>query len=144
MAEAILDATVGGRFRAHSAGSHPAGAVHPCAIELLKRNGLWREELRSKSWEEFARPGSPAMDFVFTVCGRAAREACPSWPGRPMTAHWGVDDPAAVRGTDDEIHRAFVTAFTILQRRIQLFVSLPLQSLDALALKKNLDDIGRA
>jgi len=144
MAEAILDAAGGGRFRAHSAGSHPAGAVHPRAIELLKRNGLWREELRSKSWEEFARPGSPAMDFVFTVCGRAAREACPSWPGQPMTAHWGVDDPAAVQGSDDEVRRAFVTAFTILQRRIQLFVSLPLQSLDALALKRNLDHIGRS
>jgi len=144
MGEAILNATGAGRYRAFSAGSHPTGRVNPYAIELLQRNRLPTEGLRSKAWDEFAAPGAPALHFVFTVCDQAVSEMCPVWPGQPMTAHWGVPDPAAVKGTDDEKRKAFLAAFTVLQRRISLFVSLPLHKLDALALKSKLDDIGRS
>jgi protein-tyrosine-phosphatase len=144
MCEAILSAMGAGRFKAFSAGSHPAGRVNPYAIELLQRNRLPTESLRSKKWDEFAAPGAPRLHFVFTVCDQAAAEMCPVWPGQPMTAHWGVPDPAAVQGSDDEKRKAFVATFAALSRRISLFVSLPLHRLDQLALKRKLDDIGRA
>lgn len=143
LAEAILNAMGKGRFKGYSAGSHPAGKVNPFALELLERNRLPTEGLRSKAWDEFAVTGAPAMHFVFTVCDQAAAELCPVWPGQPMTAHWGVADPAAVQGGDDEKRRAFLKAYTLLQRRISLLVSLPLDKLDRFALKKRLDDIGR-
>ena len=144
MAEAYLNAAGNGRFAAFSAGSHPGGKVNPFALELLQKNRIDTEGLRSKSWEEFARPGAPALDFVFTVCDNAAGEVCPIWPGQPMSAHWGVNDPAAVEGTDEEKRRAFFRAYAELSTRINLFLSLPLGKLDRLVLKKKLDEIGRS
>jgi protein-tyrosine-phosphatase len=144
LAEATLNAIGKGRFRAFSAGSHPAGRVNPYAIELLQKNRLPTEDLRSKSWDEFARPDAPALDFVFTVCDNAAGEVCPVWPGQPMTAHWGVADPAAVEGSDEAKRKAFFTAWSQLQHRLSIFVSLPLDKLDRLALKQRLDDIGKS
>ena len=143
MGESILNAMGAGLFKAYSAGSHPTGRVNPYAIELLQRNRMPTESLRSKNWEEFAAPGAPHLDFVFTVCDQAASEMCPVWPGQPMTAHWGVPDPAAVDGTDDEKRKAFIAVYRLLSRRICLFVSLPLNKLDGLALKSRLDEIGK-
>jgi arsenate reductase len=144
LAEVLLNAIGKGRFTAHSAGSHPAGKVNPFALELLVKNRLPVEGLRSKSWDEFARPGAPEMDFVFTVCDQAAGEMCPVWPGQPMSAHWGINDPAAVEGTDEECRREFFRAFNELQNRLLIFVSLPLDKLDRLSLQRKLDEIGRA
>ena len=132
-----------GKFQAYSAGSHPRGEVNPFALELLKRSRISMEGLRSKSWDEFAQQGAPVMDFVFTVCDQAAGEQCPYWPGQPMTAHWGVPDPAAVEGSDDQKRKAFADAFLVLRRRIELFASLPLDKLDRLALQKQVTEIGR-
>jgi protein-tyrosine-phosphatase len=143
LGEALLNALGQGRFRAFSAGSHPAGRVNPYALELLVKNRIATEGLRSKSWDEFAAPGAPALDFVFTVCDSAAAEACPVWPGQPMSAHWGIPDPAAAEGTDDDKRRAFLEAFAVMQRRISLLVNLPLRSLDRLSLQKQLSDIGK-
>jgi len=143
LAEAILNRLGAGTFKAYSAGSHPKGRVHPEALQLLSRNGYSTERLRSKSWDEFAEPGAPKMDFVFTVCDNAAGEVCPIWPGQPMTAHWGIADPAAVQGSDEVKRRAFLRAFSELSTRINLFMSLPLDKLDRLVLKKKLDQIGR-
>ena len=143
LAEAILNRLGKGRFRAYSAGSHPTGQVNPLAIEQLQRAHLPVEGLRSKNWDEFATPDSPPLDFVFTVCDRAAGEVCPVWPGQPMTAHWGIEDPAAIEGSEDANRRAFALAFTQISRRISIFVSLPLAKLDAMSLKEKLDDIGR-
>ena len=143
MAEAYLNASGNGRFAAYSAGSHPGGKVNPFALELLRKNRIDTEGLRSKSWDEFARPGAPALDFVFTVCDNAAGEVCPFWPGQPMTAHWGIQDPAAVQGTDEDKRKAFLRAFSELSTRINLFMSLPLGKLDRLVLKKKLEEIGR-
>src|SRR5438876_7831381 len=126
LAEAYLNHAGRGRFTAHSAGSHPAGRVNPFALELLREDGLPTAEARSKSWDEFAAPGAPKIDFVFTVCDSAAAEVCPVWPGHPVTAHWGVPDPAAVAGTDEQKRRAFKDAFTALARRIDLFLALPM------------------
>lgn len=142
LAEAILNHVGGERFRAFSAGSHPGGQVNPFAIELLERNGMAVADLRSKNWDEFATPGAPAMDFVFTVCDNAAGEVCPVWPGKPMTAHWGIEDPAAVEGSDDEKRRAFLKAFTEMNRRISLFANLPIDKLDTMVIKRELDQIG--
>jgi protein-tyrosine-phosphatase len=143
MAESILNRHGLGRFKAHSAGSHPTGKVHPMALELLERYNYPTARLRSKSWHEFAGPDAPALHFVFTVCDRAAGEACPVWPGQPMTAHWGVDDPAAFVGPDDRKLRLFRDVYFQLERRIQIFTNLPIASLDRLSLKKRLDEIGR-
>jgi protein-tyrosine-phosphatase len=145
LAEAIMNnlATTGGRFHAYSAGSIPKGHPHPMALDLLRKNHISTDGLRSKPWDEFAAPGAPQLDFVFTVCDQAAAEPCPVWPGQPMTAHWGVPDPAAAEGTDAQIAGAFRDAFLILQRRIELFANLPVRSLDRMALKKRLDEIGR-
>jgi arsenate reductase (thioredoxin) len=142
MAEAILNHRGGPAYAAHSAGSHPAGTVRPEALAQLKRAHIPTEGLRSKGWDEFARPGSPLLHFVFTVCDNAANEVCPIWPGQPMTAHWGVPDPAAVTGDAAQVERAFRNAFFLLDRRIGLFLSLPLATLDRLALKKAVDHIG--
>lgn len=144
LAEACLNAKGRGSFTGYSAGSHPAGAVNPFALELLNKNRIDTAELRSKSWDEFARPGAPRMHFVFTVCDQAAGEVCPVWPGQPVTAHWGVDDPARADGSDDEKRKAFLRAFAVLSNRINLFLSLPLDELDRLVLKGKLDDIGRS
>jgi arsenate reductase (thioredoxin) len=145
LAEALLnDSAIGqGRFRAFSAGSHPKGAVHPMALETLRANHLPTDGYRSKSWEEFSGPGAPPLDFVITVCDQAAAESCPVWPGQPMTAHWGIADPAAVQGSDDDKRRAFREAITHLRRRIDLLVSLPFERLDRLSLQDRLRDIGR-
>ncbi len=143
MAEAILNFKGHQTFTAYSAGSHPAGTVRPEAIRQLEIAHVPHTGLRSKSWDEFAKPGAPKLDFVFTVCDNAAKEVCPIWPGQPMTAHWGVPDPAAVKGTEAEIQRAYRDAFMILERRISLFLSLPLASIDTLSLKKEVDEIGR-
>jgi len=143
MAEAILNRKGAPNFKGYSAGSHAKGAVHPGALRQIEMAGLPIEGLRSKNWDEFAKPGAPRMDFVFTVCDNAAKEVCPVWPGHPMTAHWGVADPAAVVGSDEEVARAFREAFVILERRIGLFLSLPLGSLEKLAIQKKIDDIGR-
>jgi arsenate reductase (thioredoxin) len=143
LAEAILNQKGRPHFVAYSAGSHPKGAVHPGALRQLQRAHLPAEGYRSKSWEEFARPGSPRLHFVFTVCDNAANEVCPVWPGQPVTAHWGVPDPAAVQGTEEEVARAFHHAYLMLERRITLFLSLPLAKLDKVALQKQLEDIGR-
>jgi arsenate reductase len=142
MAEAILNHRGRGRFTAYSAGSHPGGKVNPQALRQLELSHLATERLRSKSWDEFAMPGAPKMNFVFTVCDNAAKEVCPIWPGQPLTAHWGVPDPAAVDGSIAQVERAFREAFVTLDRRIGLFLSLPMKSLDALALKKEIDRIG--
>lgn len=143
LAEAFLNAAGGERFRAFSAGSHPKGAVHPLALELLDRQRIATAELRSKSWDEFAAAGAPPLDFVFTVCDHAAAEVCPVWPGQPITAHWGVPDPAAVEGDESARRRAFLTAWTQLSSRIRIFTSLPIPALDRLTLQGRLDDIGR-
>ena len=142
IAEALLNHWGGGRFKAWSAGSQPRGEVHPLALEELRRSGVPAAGARSKSWTEFARPGAPKLDFVLTVCGNAAREQCPVWPGQPITAHWGVDDPAAVSGSEEERRRAFTRALRELDARIKLFVSLPLEALDAIALQERLREIG--
>jgi arsenate reductase len=143
MAEALLNFWSKDRFAAFSAGSHPKGAVHPLALDVLNRSHIPTEHLRSKSWEEFSTPDAPPLHFVFTVCDRAAQEMCPIWPGQPMTAHWGIADPAAVEGTDEEKRRAFNTAFRELDNRIKIFTSLRLDSLDHLALQRQLDRIGK-
>ena len=142
--EVLMNAMGAPRFRAFSAGSHPTGRVNPFAIELLQKNDLPTEGLRSKSWDEFAQPGAPDLDFIFTVCDSAAGEACPLWPGRPVSAHWGVEDPAAVEGDDDAKRRAFFQAFNRLQQRIQLFLSVPIARLDRAALTQRLKEIGRS
>ena len=144
MAEAILTQEGGGRFRAFSAGSQPKGEVHPFAIDLLAREGHDTAFARSKSWEEFATADAPRMDFVFTVCDQAASESCPVWPGQPMTAHWGVPDPAAATGNDAERRFAFADAYRMLSTRISIFVNLPIASLDSLSLSRRLDEIGKA
>ena len=144
MAEAILNHRGRPNFTAFSAGSHPSGKVHPEALRILRNAGLPSDTLRSKAWDEFAKPGAPHLDFVFTVCDNAAKEVCPVWPGQPITAHWGVPDPAAVSGTPQQIERAFRDAFLILERRISLFLSLPLATLDTLAIQKELDRIGQS
>jgi arsenate reductase len=143
LGEAILNRKGKPNFRAFSAGSHPTGKVNPYAIQQLETAGLSTAGLRSKSWDEFARPGAPVMSFVFTVCDNAANEVCPVWPGQPITAHWGVPDPAAVAGSNEQIERAFREAFVTLDRRIGLFLSLPLTSLSSLAIKTQVDHIGR-
>lgn len=133
----------GGKFRGFSAGSHPTGRVHPIALELLQKYHQPIEGLRSKSWDEFSGPNAPRMDFVFTVCDQAAAEVCPAWPGQPMTARWGVPDPAAVQGTEEEQRRAFQDAYMVLTRRINLFACLPFDKLQGLALQEQLDQIGK-
>ena len=145
LAEVILnDLSVGrGRFKGYSAGSHPKGAINPFTLELLQRSRISTEGLRSKSWDEFARADSPQLDFVFTVCDQAAGEACPFWPGQPVTAHWGMPDPAAVEGTDEQKRRAFADTLLVLRRRIELFTSLPFSKLDRLALQKSVSEIGK-
>jgi arsenate reductase (thioredoxin) len=143
IAEALLNFWGRGRFQAHSAGSHPKGSVHPLALEVLRRNRIPAEGARSKSWDEFATSDAPPLDFVFTVCDSAAQEVCPVWPGQPMTAHWGVRDPAAIEGTEDEKFRAFNTAFRELDARLKIFTNLRIDMLDRMALQKQLDDIGR-
>ena len=143
MAEAILNFKGRPRFTAYSAGSHPTGRIRPEALRQIQVAHIPATGFRSKSWEEFSKPDAPKLDFVFTVCDSAAKEACPVWPGQPLTAHWGVPDPAAAVGTPEEIQRAFRDAFFLLDRRISLFLSLPLASIDRLALKKELDSIGR-
>ncbi len=144
LAEAIINAQGRDRFRGFSAGSHPVGRVNPFALALLERQGMSTKSLRSKSWNEFAVPGAPHLDFVFTVCDNAAGEVCPIWPGQPISAHWGVEDPAAIEGSDEDKQKAFFHAFNFLQRRISLFVNLPLTTLDRVGLQKKLADIGRA
>ena len=142
LAEALLEHWGRGRFKAYSAGSFPKGAVHPLALDLLEKAHLATRRLRSKSWDEFATPGAPEMDFVFTVCDQAASEVCPVWPGNPVTAHWGVPDPAAVEGRQDEKSRAFRYAFQALETRIKLLTGLRLEALDRLAVKRKVDEIG--
>lgn len=142
MAEGIMNFKGQPQFTAYSAGSHPSGKVRPEALRQLETAHIATSGFRSKSWDEFSRPDSPKLDFVFTVCDNAANEVCPIWPGQPMTAHWGVPDPAAVKGTEEEVRKAFRDAFLILDRRISLFLSLPLASIDRLALQKKLDSIG--
>ena len=142
MAEAIMNCKGQPTFTAYSAGSHPSGAVRPEAIAELENAHLPTNGLRSKSRDEFAKPDAPKLDFIFTVCDNAAKEVCPIWPGHPMTAHWGIPDPAAVRGTDEEIQRAYREAFVTLERRVSLFLSLPLTTIDKLTIKKQIDKIG--
>jgi arsenate reductase len=144
MAEAILNRRGNGQFTAYSAGSHPSGKPRPEALKQIESAGMSTEGFRSKSWDEFSGPGAPKLDFVFTVCDNAANEQCPYWPGQPMTAHWGIPDPAAVQGTPEEIARAFRDAFVILDRRIGLLLSLPLATLEHLAIKREIDAIGRS
>jgi protein-tyrosine-phosphatase len=144
LAESLVNHWGRGRFRAFSAGSHPKGEVHPIALELLKKMRLPSEGFRSKSWDEFAVPGAAALDFVFTVCDNAAGEVCPYWPGQPMTAHWGVEDPAAVEGPDVDKWLAFRKVFAQLESRIRTFTSLPFATLDRIKLKEQLDAIGKA
>lgn len=143
MAEKLMEHWGRGRFKAYSAGSHPAGKVNPFAIQTLQARSLSTEGLRSKSWDEFAAEGAPHLDFVFTVCDNAAGEVCPYWPGQPMTAHWGVEDPAAVEGSDEDKFRAFRTICGYLENRIKLFTALPLGKLDNMRIKQELDDIGK-
>ncbi|WP_374306692.1 arsenate reductase ArsC [Dongia sp.] len=143
LAESILSREGQGRFRAFSAGSQPKGEVHPFAISLLKKMNHPVEELRSKNWDEFAADGAPVMDFVFTVCDNAANEVCPVWPGQPMSAHWGLPDPAAVEGSEAERHLAFADTYRMLANRISIFASLPMKSLDRLSLQQRLSEIGR-
>lgn len=144
MAEATLNHKGKGRFTAYSAGSHPSGQPRPEALQQIESAGMSTAGLRSKSWDEFAAPAAPKLDFVFTVCDNAAREQCPYWAGQPMTAHWGVPDPAAVQGTSEQIARAFRQAFLVLDRRIGLFLSLPLSALERLAVQREIDRIGRS
>jgi arsenate reductase len=143
LAEVLLEHWGKGRFTGYSAGSFPKGTVHPLALEELERHHLPTSGLRSKSWNEFARAGAPVMDFVFTVCDQAAGEACPVWPANPVTAHWGVPDPAAVDGSEVEQRKGFRTAYLALESRIKIFVALPIDSLDRLAVKQKVDEIGR-
>jgi arsenate reductase (thioredoxin) len=142
IAEALLNRLGQGKFKAYSAGSQPKGEVHPYTLQLLKGMNYDTSFARSKNWDEFAEPGAPQLDFVFTVCDNAAAEACPVWPGQPMTAHWGVPDPAAAEGTESEKHFAFADAYRMLNNRISIFVSLPMMSLDKLSLQKRLNEIG--
>ena len=142
MAESLLNYWANGRFQAYSAGSYPTGQVHPLAIDVVQRNHLSTQNLRSKSWNEFAGPDAPPLDFVFTVCDRAAEEVCPTWPGQPMTAHWGIHDPAAVEGTEEQKQRAFNKAFRELDARLKIFTSLRVDMLDRLSLQNALDAIG--
>jgi arsenate reductase len=144
LAESALNALGEGRFRGFSAGSFPKGAINPDALTLLKRIGYPTDGLRSKSWDEFSKPGAPVMDFIFTVCDDAAGEVCPVWPGHPMTAHWGIEDPSHVEGNDIERERAFVTALGYLENRIKLFLALPIDRLDAMALKAHVREIGQS
>jgi arsenate reductase (thioredoxin) len=144
LAEAFLNSAGGGRFRAYSAGSHPAGKVNPFALELLEKNRISTQELRSKNWDEFAKPGASQMDFILTVCDSAAGKTCPIWPGHPVSAHWGVPDPAAVQGSDPEKRRAFLDAFNQLSARIRLFINLPFEKLERHALERKLREIGRS
>lgn len=144
LAEVMMNAMGAPRFKAWSAGSHPNGTVNPFAIELLQKNRLPVEGLRSKSWDEFAAPGAPELDFVFTVCDSAAGEVCPFWPGQPITAHWGVEDPAAVEGSDEDKRKAFFNAYNRLHNRIQLFLNLPLTKLDRVSLSARLKEIGQS
>lgn len=144
MGEAIINRVGGGKFKGFSAGSMPKGEVHPLTLSLLNKLNYDTSAMRSKSWEEFAAPGAPELDFVFTVCDNAANEVCPIWPGQPMTAHWGVPDPVEVQGTDVEKTLAFADTYRMLNNRISIFTSLPLSSLDGLSLQKQLDDIGRS
>jgi arsenate reductase len=143
MGEALFNTLGAGRFNAHSAGSHPTGKVNPFAVEQIRVLGYPIENLRSKSWDEFAHPDSPALDFVVTVCDKAAGEVCPYWPGQPITAHWGFPDPAAVEGTDEEKRAAFTRTFHQIRNRVQLFLSLPLESLDNLSIEKKMRAIGQ-
>jgi arsenate reductase len=143
LAEGILNHKGKGQFTAYSAGSHPSGTVRPEALQQLELGGISTEGVRSKSWDEFAAPGAPPMNFIFTVCDNAASEICPIWPGHPTTAHWGVPDPAAVQGSLEEKERAFRDAFSILDRRIGLFLALPLSTLDSMAIQQELDSIGK-
>jgi arsenate reductase len=142
MAEVLMNHLSGGRFHPYSAGSHPAGEVNPLALELLQRKGFAADALRSKSWDEFAKPDAPAMDFVITVCDKATGEVCPVWPGQPMTAHWGFEDPAAVVGSNDERRQVFLKVFVEIARRIELMLALPMEKLDRLALERRVRDIG--
>jgi arsenate reductase len=144
LAEVTMNTLGAPRFKAYSAGSHPNGRVNPFAIELLSKNGLAVDGLRSKSWDEFAAAGAPPLDFVITVCDSAAGEVCPYWPGQPVTAHWGVEDPAAVEGSDDEKRKAFFRAYTRLRHRIEMFLSLPLAKLDRVSLTQRMKEIGRS
>jgi arsenate reductase len=144
MAEAILNSLGANRFHAYSAGSHPAGSVNPIAINWLKKNRFETDNLRSKSWDEFALPGAPVMDFVLTVCDNAAGEVCPVWPGQPISAHWGVEDPVSVEGTSEEKEKAFSNVFMILNRRISIFISLPFASLDRISLHREVKNIGQS
>ncbi len=143
MAEAILNSKAKARFTAYSAGSHASGQVRPEALRRLEAAGLPTQDLRSKSWNEFAQPGSPKFDFIFTVCDNTAKETCPIWPSQPMTAHWGVPDPAAVRGSAQEVERAYRETFAMLERKISRFLSLPLATMEKFALKTELEKIGR-
>jgi protein-tyrosine-phosphatase len=143
MAECIMNRLGAGRFKAYSAGSQPSGKIHPYAVELLQRLNYDLATLRSKSWEEFARPGAPELDFVFTVCDDAANEVCPVWPGQPMSAHWGLPDPSRAEGNESERRFAFADTHRMLNQRISIFVNLPIESLDRLSLQKRLEEIGR-
>jgi len=143
LAEALINRWGQGKFKGFSAGSHPKGEVHPLALELLQSWGLPTKELRSKSWDEFAQPGAPNLDFVFTVCDNAAGEVCPHWSGQPMTAHWGMEDPATVEGPDAQKRRAFLQAASALESRIKIFASLPLRTLDRIRLQERVDAIGK-
>ncbi|MEL3891669.1 arsenate reductase ArsC [Ferrovibrio sp. MS7] len=144
LAEAIMNQLGQGRFRAYSAGSFPKGQVHPFALDLLEKSGHPIKDLRSKSWDEFAKPDAPHMDFVFTVCDNAANEVCPIWPGQPMSAHWGLADPAAVEGSEVEQRLAFADTYRMLTNRIRIFTSLPFRSLDEMTLQARLNEIGRS
>jgi len=144
LAEVLINRWGQGKFKGYSAGSHPKGEVHPLALELLRARGLPTDGLRSKSWDEFAQPGAPNLDFVFTVCDNAAGEVCPYWPGQPMTGHWGVEDPAAVEGSGAEKRSAFLRACSVLESRIKLFARLPLRTLDRIRIQESIDEIGTA
>lgn len=143
LAESLLNDLGKGRFRAYSAGSHPKGEIHPIALHTLERLRIPTDGLRSKSWDEFVAPGAPVFDFIFTVCDNAAGETCPIWPGRPVSAHWGIPDPAAAHGTEEHQRKAFHDAAIALHRRIELFLALPLQRLDAMSLQRQLHEIGQ-
>lgn len=143
IAESLLRRFGAGRFNAYSAGSHPKGEVHPMALALLRDSGMPVEDLRSKAWDEFARPSAPPLDFVVTVCDDAAGEVCPAWPGQPITAHWGVEDPARFEGTEEQKRREFARVANVLKRRIELFCSLPMEKIDRLKIERSVEDIGK-